>query len=128
GKCVPTREGSMTARTSMLGCVALAALIVAAPARAQSVEQFYSGKTITLLVGAGPGGSYDVYARTLARHMPRHIPGQPTMVVKLGGGVGGGIATAIQLHSTAPKDGTTIGMTQQTNIVSQLTEPSVVGK
>jgi tripartite-type tricarboxylate transporter receptor subunit TctC len=118
----------MMRRLSLLCSAVLAALVVAAPARAQGVEQFYTGKTITLLVGAGPGGSYDIYARTLARHMPRHIPGHPTMIVKLGGGVGGGIGTAIQLNSTVAKDGTVIGMTQQTNIVSQLTEPSVAGK
>lgn len=112
----------------LLWSMTLAALILAAPARGETVEQFYSGRTVTLLVGAGPGGSYDVYARTLARHMSRHVPGQPTIVVKLGGGVGGGIATAIQLHSTVAKDGSVIGMTQQTNIVSQLTEPSVAGK
>jgi tripartite-type tricarboxylate transporter receptor subunit TctC len=121
-------EGSMTPRACLLCPAVLAALVVTTPARAQGVERFYTGKTITLLVGAGPGGSYDIYARTLARHMPRHIPGHPTMIVKLGGGVGGGIGTAIQLHSTVPKDGTVIGMTQQTNIVSQLTEPSVAGK
>src|SRR3712207_3237035 len=111
-----------------LSVAALVAVLATAPAKAQGVEQFYTGKTITLLVGAGPGGSYDIYARTLARHMSRHIPGTPTIIVKLGGGVGGGIGTAIQLNSTVPKDGTFIGMTQQTNIVSQLTEPSVAGK
>jgi tripartite-type tricarboxylate transporter receptor subunit TctC len=118
----------MSMRVSVLGIVGFAALLAAAPAKAQSLEQFYTGKTITLLVGAGPGGSYDIYARTLARHMSRHIPGHPTVIVKLGGGVGGGIATAIQLNTTVAKDGTVIGMTQQTNIVSQLTEPSVAGK
>ena len=106
----------------------LAGLLTNTTLHAETVAEFYAGKTITLLVGAGPGGSYDVYARVLARHMSRHIPGQPTIVVKLGGGVGGGIATAIALHSTAAKDGTVIGMTQQTNIVSQLTEPAVAGK
>src|ERR1700704_3160435 len=103
----------------------LAGLAANSTLQAQPVTEFYAGKNITLLVGAGPGGSYDIYARVLARHLPRHIPGQPTIVVKLAGGVGGGIATAIALHSTVPKDGTVIGMTQQTNIVSQLTEPAV---
>jgi tripartite-type tricarboxylate transporter receptor subunit TctC len=103
-------------------------LLTGTSLHAQPAAEFYSGKTVTLLVGAGPGGSYDIYARALARHMGKHIPGNPTIVVKLGGGVGGGIAAAIALHSTVPKDGTTIGMTQQTSIVSQLTEPSVAGK
>jgi tripartite-type tricarboxylate transporter receptor subunit TctC len=89
---------------------------------------FYAGKTITLTVAAGAGGSYDVYARALADFYGRHIAGQPVVVVKLTSGVGGGIATAIQLENTALKDGTVIGMTQQTNLVSQLTETAAMGK
>ena len=97
-------------------------------ARAQSVEQFYTGKTITFIVGAGAGGSYDLYARALANHMPKYIPGKPIMIVKIAGGVGGGLSTAIGVEHTAPKDGATIGMTQQTNVTSQLTETAVAGK
>jgi tripartite-type tricarboxylate transporter receptor subunit TctC len=110
--------------------LAMAALSVAcaAPGKAQTPEQFFTGKTISFIVGAGAGGSYDLYARALANHMPRHIPGKPAMIVKLAGGVGGGISTAISVEHTAPKDGTTIGMTQQTNVSSQLTEESVKGK
>ncbi len=95
---------------------------------AQSVEQFYTGKTISFIVGAGAGGSYDIYARTLANHMGKHIPGKPIIVVKLAGGVGGGVSTSIQMEHTVPKDGSTIGMTQQTNVTSQLTEANVAGK
>ena len=99
-----------------------------ASASAQSVEQFYAGKTINFIVGAGAGGSYDIYARTLANHMGKHMPGKPIIVVKLAGGVGGGISTSVQMEHTAPKDGLTIGMTQQTNVTSQLTEANVAGK
>jgi tripartite-type tricarboxylate transporter receptor subunit TctC len=104
------------------------ALLAPAAAQAQSVEQFYNGKTITFMVGAGAGGSYDIYARVLAAHMSKHIPGKPTIIVKLAGGVGGGISTSIQMEHTAPKDGTMIGMTQQTNVTSQLVEAQVAGK
>ena len=97
-------------------------------ASAQGVEQFYTGKTISFIVGAGAGGSYDIYARTLANHMGKHMPGKPIIVVKLAGGVGGGISTSVQMEHTAPKDGLTIGMTQQTNVTSQLTEANVAGK
>jgi tripartite-type tricarboxylate transporter receptor subunit TctC len=93
-----------------------------------SVAAFYAGKTITLTVASSPGGSYDIYARALADHFGRHIPGNPTVIEKLTSGVGGGVATAIQLEHTALRDGTVIGMTQQTNLVSQLTESSVQGK
>lgn len=107
---------------------ALALLIDTSAVPAQTAEPFYKDKTITLLIGAGSGGSYDLYARTLARHLGKHIPGKPNIIVKVGGGAGGGIATTIQLQHTVPKDGTVIGMTQQTNIVSQLIEPLVAGQ
>jgi len=65
---------------------ALAAMAIAAalgsPAAAQSIEDFYKGKTITALVGSGAGGGYDVNTRLLARHMSRHIPGEPKIIVQ----------------------------------------------
>ena len=91
-------------------------------------EPFYSGKTINILVGSGAGGSYDVYARTLANHLGRHIPGNPKFVVKIAGGAGGGIATSIQMEHAVPKDGLTIGIVQQTNVTSQILEAEVAGK
>ena len=62
----------------------MSTLTFAALARAQteSVEAFYKGKTITILVGFAPGGSYDFYPRVFARHMGKYIPGHPTMVVQ----------------------------------------------
>src|SRR6185436_12503476 len=51
-----------------------------APARAQPVADFYRGKSITMLIGYTSGGGYDLYARVLSRHMPKHIPGNPAMV------------------------------------------------
>ena len=67
----------------------------------------YAGKTIELIVGAPPGGGYDIYARAVARHLGRHIPGEPTIVVK--NMPGAGSAKAAQYISTiAPKDGTSI--------------------
>ncbi len=107
---------------------ALLLLVLPAAAHAQSNDQFYQGKTISFVVGAGAGGSYDIYARTLATHMPQYIPGNPQIIVKMAGGVGGGITTAIQVEQSAPKDGTVMGMTQHTNVISQLTEASVAGK
>jgi tripartite-type tricarboxylate transporter receptor subunit TctC len=122
--------GKLRLCATSLTAISLTAMSLAAitAARAQSAEPFYAGKTINLIVGAGAGGSYDIYARTLANHLTAHIPGKPTIVVKLAGGVGGGVGTSIQVEHTVPKDGTTIGMTQQTNVTSQLVEPSVAGK
>ena len=115
------------ARISSL-CLPVLACAGAPPAQAQDVAQFYAGKTISFVVGAGAGGSFEIYAHALADHIVNHIPGHPTIVVKMAGGVGGGVGTAIQVEHSAPKDGTTIAMTQQTNVTGQLTEPEVAGK
>ena len=69
-------------RFSTTLALALATAGAATAANADAVSDFYQGKTISLQVGAGAGGSYDIYARTLAEHMPAHIPGKPTMIVK----------------------------------------------
>ncbi len=84
-----------------------ALLALTASARAQSVEDFYRGKTISVLVGFTSGGGYDVYARVLARHLGRHIPGNPTVVVQNMPGAGSLKATQY-VYSVAPKDGTTL--------------------
>ncbi len=73
-----------------------------------SVAQFYTGKTISVIIGYGAGGGYDAYARLLARHMGRHIPGNPVLVPQNMPGAGS-IKAANFLYSIAPKDGTTIG-------------------
>jgi tripartite-type tricarboxylate transporter receptor subunit TctC len=69
---------------------------------------FYAGKTIELVVGSDAGGGYDIYARTLARHMGRYIPGHPTIVVKNMPGAGSGRAAGY-ISTLAPKDGTALG-------------------
>jgi tripartite-type tricarboxylate transporter receptor subunit TctC len=84
--------------------VALAAAIVLAPAPALAGD-YYAGKTIELLIGAAPGGGYDIYARALARHLGRHIPGQPTIVPKNMPGAGSARAAGY-ISAIAPKDGT----------------------
>ena len=111
-----------------LRLVCLAGISLLSCAVPVAAQDFFAGKSISVLVGAGAGGSYDVYARTLANHMPRYIPGQPTMVVKIAGGVGGGVATAVQMEHSVPKDGLTIGIVQQTNVTSQVTEDEVKGR
>jgi tripartite-type tricarboxylate transporter receptor subunit TctC len=76
---------------------------------AQSVAGFYTGKTIQLLVGFGPGGEDDVWARTIAKHIGNHIPGNPTMVPVHAPG-SGGLLVVNRLYNVAPKDGSVIGM------------------
>jgi tripartite-type tricarboxylate transporter receptor subunit TctC len=87
---------------------ALAALaLAAAAARAETVAEFYKGRQVTLVVGYGPGGGYDVYARLVGRHIGRHIPGHPNVVVQNMPGAGS-LRAANWLYNVAPKDGTAI--------------------
>ena len=83
-------------------------LVLAPGATAQSVEEFYKGKNITLIIGFSVGGGYDLYARHLARHMGKHIPGQPTLVPQNMPGAGS-LRVAQYLYSAAPKDGSVFG-------------------
>jgi tripartite-type tricarboxylate transporter receptor subunit TctC len=80
---------------------------------------FYQGKQVELIVGAAVGGGYDAYARFLARHLGRFIPGNPIVVVKNMPGAGGRIA-ANYLAQRAPRDGTSFGIFQNTLTLDQL--------
>ena len=93
-------------------------LWIAAPASAQSVADFYQGKQITLIVGAASGGGYDAQARLLARHIGKHIPGNPTVVVQNMPGAGSLQATN-HLYNIAAKDGTTFGLIQRDMLVAK---------
>jgi tripartite-type tricarboxylate transporter receptor subunit TctC len=104
---------------------ALLALLAAAPACAQSaVENFYRGKTVTILIGHPAGGSYDLYARLAAAHMGKYIPGHPQVLVQTKqGGAGAG---ALQfLYGYGPKDGTLLGLFPETIALTQLTQPEI---
>ena len=75
-------------------------------------KNFYAGNTINIIVGFGPGGGYDLYARLLAQHLGKHIPGRPSVVVQNMAGAGG-IRAANYVYSAAPKNGTVIAATNQ---------------
>src|SRR3954462_14734884 len=77
-------------------------------ARADAISDLYAGKTVNLVIGYAPGGGYDLYARTLARHMARRIPGNPSIVVQNMPGAGS-IKAANYLYAIAPKDGLVFG-------------------
>lgn len=96
----------MKRSTLALSAALLAASSFAAPpVSADAVADFYEKKRLTLYVGFSAGGGYDRYSRTLARHMGRHIPGQPRIVVKNRTGAGSMILTN-ELYNSLPKDGT----------------------
>ena len=98
-------------------------LALASPAMAQTAEHsFFAGKTITLLIGYAAGGTYDATARLVARHMPRHIPGQPIMLPQNLPG-SGGIKTILNLYSVAPRDGSTLGMLSRSYPIEPVFNP-----
>ena len=74
-----------------------------------NAQDFYKGKTISLIVGFSPGGTYDLTARILARHIGNHIPGKPSIIVQTMTGAGG-FTAVMYLYNSAARDGTVIGM------------------
>jgi tripartite-type tricarboxylate transporter receptor subunit TctC len=95
-----------------LAVVASGLLFSAGPTVAEETSGFYKGKTVSIVVGFGPGGGYDLYARTLARHLGKHIPGQPNVIVQNMEGAGS-IRAANYVYAAAPKDGTVIATVVQ---------------
>src|SRR3954469_6585612 len=85
----------------------LCAMMLATPAMADEVADFYKGKTFTIVVGHEVGTGFDIYARTLQRHLGRYIPGNPVVVVQNMTGASG-INAANWLYNIAPKDGTVV--------------------
>src|SRR3954469_2115960 len=94
----------------LLLCTSLvAALQALARAQDTSVAEFYRGKTVNVYIGVGAGGEYDIQARLVARHIGKHIPGNPSVVPQNMTGAGG-LKMINYLYGVAPKDGTAIGM------------------
>ena len=104
--------------------IALAVGALAAPS-AFAAPDFYKGKTITVVIGYGPGGTYDKYARVLSEFMQRHIPGNPKLIVQYMPGAGGLKAANFAAHAM-PKDGLHIIMPPDTVVVAQLMRPEKV--
>ena len=96
----------MTKGLAHLAAAALVLLLFATPAKAQ--DSFYKGKTVRIIVGASAGGGYDTYSRTIARHLGKHIPGNPTFVVDNMPGAGF-LISANYMYKIAKPDGLTIG-------------------
>ncbi len=112
----------MPLRTRVLAAFAAVATLAASPAPAQqSVADFYKGKTVALLIGTGPGGSYDLYARIFAEHLPRHIPGNPSIVVEHMPGAGA-VTAGNHLYGPGPQDGTKI-LLSHAIIMSEVLDP-----
>lgn len=111
---------SSTSRKVLAGLIGLAAAATLAAAPAKAAEPF-AGKSIDLIIGAAPGGGYDIYARALARHLGGHIPGEPTIVAKNMPGAGSARAAGF-ISTMAPKDGTAIAAVMPGAIMGRLLE------
>jgi tripartite-type tricarboxylate transporter receptor subunit TctC len=106
-------RASRRLRFSALAFAAMGCALTPLQASAQPADAFFRGKVINLYIGFAPGGSYDYYARQLARFMGRHIPGNPTIVAQNMPG-GGSFQAANFLYSLAPRDGTAMGTVSET--------------
>ena len=106
-------------------CGLVAALFLAGCGQSRPADEsggavFYRGKTISIVVGSGAGGGFDTTARLVSRHISRHIPGQPTVIVVNMPG-GGGLVAANHVFSAAAKDGTIVGLFHEAQMMNQLT-------
>ena len=109
-------------RLKRAATVAVGLLACAVPAaRAAEVADFYRGKTITIVIGYSVGGGYDVFARLLAQHLGRHVPGNPAVVPQNMPGAGSRKA-GMYLYEVAPKDGTVIGTIGRNEPIAPLIE------
>jgi tripartite-type tricarboxylate transporter receptor subunit TctC len=114
-----------TKRAAICASVALAAATISVtPCAAQDGAGFYKGRTVSILMGTGPGGSYDLYGRTIADHLARHIPGNPTIIVEHMPGAGGVIA-GNYIYGSGPQDGSKILLSHALPLVEKL-EPKGV--
>ena len=110
-------------RLRVLAIAACGWMFAVAPASADPVVDFYTGKTVTIVIGLEPGGTYDLYGRTLARHLGKYLPGRPTVIVQNLIGAGGYLA-ARRVVSLAAQDGLTIGALGAALPYQQLYDPA----
>jgi tripartite-type tricarboxylate transporter receptor subunit TctC len=103
----------------------VAPLVSTLEAAAQPAEPFFARKTITISIGYTAGGSYDLYGRLVARHLGKHLPGQPAVIAQNMPGAGS-LKAANYLHDVAPKDGTALGVIVESAALEQaLANPGV---
>src|ERR1043166_8765930 len=108
GTASPTRRKTMSGKRLRFAVAGAITALTALPktAQAQSAEDFFKSTTLTMVVASGAGGGYDATARTVARHMSRFLPGNPTIVIKNMPGAAG-LTGAHHISNNAPKDGST---------------------
>ena len=106
----------------LLSTLAIVTLSLAPAAAQDEVEKFYKGKNVQAVVGYGPGSTFELYLRVLTRHIGRHIPGNPNIILQQMPGAGSLKATNY-LAAVAPKDGSVFGMINPVNTIEPLIDP-----
>ena len=117
--------GAVAWPLAAIALISINSFLIAAPAAAQNVADFYRGRQITLMVGSSPGGGYDAVARLVARHLGKHIPGNPNVIVEDTPG-GGSITMTNRIYRVEPQDGTILGLVQNGVLLAQLTKQPAV--
>jgi tripartite-type tricarboxylate transporter receptor subunit TctC len=115
----------MSARTYSLAITLAAAMAAPVSAQAQTPEAFYTGRKMDMVIGYSPGGTYDLYARLVARNLSAYLPGSPNIVPR--NMPGGGSRTAVAwVYSVAPKDGSVLATADQSLSIAQaLGDPQI---
>jgi tripartite-type tricarboxylate transporter receptor subunit TctC len=108
------------AKGVFLSAAAVAAAALASPSLAQTPTSSLAGKTVTMIIGFGPGGGYDLWARTVAHHIGKHLPGNPTVIAQNLEGAGS-YRAANFIYNVAPKDGTTMALIARDAALGPLT-------
>ncbi len=111
GTPVARRQNNFHIASFVAGMMLLVSL--GAPAHADDVEKFYKGRSISMIIGFGVGGGYDLYGRLVSRHMGKYLPGNPTIIPENMAGAGS-LRAVDYLYSVAPKDGSVIGTFSRT--------------
>lgn len=105
---------------ALAGCSTLVA-----GAAAQEPAQFYANRTISILMGTSPGGSYDIYGRVIANHLARQIPGKPTIIIEHMPGAGGAAAGNF-IYGAGPQDGTKVLLSHALPLMEKLEDPTAI--
>ena len=108
-----------TVRQFAVAALALGSFAASWSAAAQDVSAFYKGRTVSILMGTSPGGSYDLYGRVIAQHMMRHIPGNPTIIIEHMPGAGGATAGNF-IYGPGPQDGSKILLAHALPLIEKL--------
>ena len=122
---MPRAKVASARQTRLLLAAAAGCITLAGAAHAQEPAQFYANRTIAILMGTSPGGSYDIYGRVIANHLARQIPGKPNIIIEHMPGAGGAAAGNF-IYGAGPQDGTKILLSHALPLMEKLEDPKAI--